>query len=217
MLERFQASTGASGITHEEVSKLREQLRRSALLAFASHRHSDVLMHAAECYKLTKNYLLKRAGTALHSDMVRCFCRSDRLTALQVFELVLLARTSATTGNIKEGEVFKKELESLVLNTIHYIASEVAKSDLSDPDRIRAAWLSMGDEDRSISGPLIKCEPAVFLRLILELGELSALYGDTAAAEKFRERWAKPIWHTATHYSIGMCRFTNICTALSIL
>eukprot|EP01054_Gregarina_sp_Poly1_P007400 Gregarina_sp_Poly_1__7399@NODE_4099_length_730_cov_41_045249_g2682_i0_p1_GENE_NODE_4099_length_730_cov_41_045249_g2682_i0NODE_4099_length_730_cov_41_045249_g2682_i0_p1_ORF_typecomplete_len202_score31_58GAD/PF02938_14/26GAD/PF02938_14/1_4DUF2095/PF09868_9/0_18_NODE_4099_length_730_cov_41_045249_g2682_i024629 len=71
MLERFQSSTGASGITHEEVSKLREQLRRSALLAFAAHRHSDVLMHAAECYKLTKNYLIKRAGTSLHSDMVR--------------------------------------------------------------------------------------------------------------------------------------------------
>lgn len=71
MLERFQSVTGTFGVTHEEITKVREQLRKTALIAFVHNRHAETLMHSIECYKLTKNFLTKRTGTSLHSDMVR--------------------------------------------------------------------------------------------------------------------------------------------------
>lgn len=86
-------------------------------------------------------------------------------------------------GNLKDGEVFKRELDSLIQNTTAYLSQEVALSDkLSDPDRLREAWLTIGQNETSVKGPMILTEPKLFLAVLREAAELSNLYGDGTLA-----------------------------------
>lgn len=106
---------------------------------------------------------------------------------MQAFELCLLARTCAVTGNFAAGQIYKSELLSLISNTMRYLACETTEAGGDAFAKIKQAWNELTTTTTSVFGPLLRGEPTTFFACLREAADICVLYDDLPTADSYME------------------------------